>query len=151
MQQQNDKKLSIARKLKELREQQNLTQADVGRLIGRAFTTVASWESGKGQPDIDTLFTLLRLYKIENVLEEFGYAEQAPFFSRQERQHIDQLRTLGEQAQQLVLDMTRRLADMETAKQWIPAVARNGQGEGILISSTLCTLDDEGWQGEDKT
>lgn len=148
MQEAKDQKRLIAKKLKELREAQNLTQAEVGRLIGKAFTTVASWESGKGQPDIDTLFTLLRIYQIDNVLEEFGYAEEAAPYTQRERAHIQTMRTLGQQAQKLVYSLAQGLADLPV-QQWVPAVARNGQADGILLDAPDCTLADEGWQGEE--
>lgn len=38
-----------------------------------AAKTVYGWESGQTQPDADTLLILCKIYKIDNILETFGY------------------------------------------------------------------------------
>ena len=38
-----------------------------------ATKTIYGWESGHTQPDADTLLYLCDLYKIDNILETFGY------------------------------------------------------------------------------
>lgn len=39
--------------------------------------TIYGWESGQTQPDADTLMFLCELYKIDNILETFGYRNTA--------------------------------------------------------------------------
>lgn len=54
-------RLNIIAKRKEL----NLTQGDLGKLVGLKMTTVASWEQGLSSPDIDTIAKLLQLFNMD--------------------------------------------------------------------------------------
>ena len=44
------------------RKENGLTQTEVGMVIGKEKSTVASWEQGKSMPDIDTLYRLATYY-----------------------------------------------------------------------------------------
>lgn len=145
-----DKRLWIAKKLKELREQQGLTQTEVGRLIGRAFTTVASWESGKGQPDIDTFFKLMRVYDVSNIEAQFGYAAATELLSAEERQHIAVLRHLSPEGRRLVTGLGEGLCQMQQTQENVLCAARNGTGAPMQIKDSIAMLEDEPWQGEKK-
>lgn len=61
----------IAKALKRLRENQGLTADQVGTMIGRSGKAVNAWENGRGQPDIEMLMLLCKIYKVENILKEF--------------------------------------------------------------------------------
>ena len=52
----------IAQKLKQLRAAAGVSQRVAAQAIGRSQQTLGSWETGVGQPDIDTLIRLLRFY-----------------------------------------------------------------------------------------
>ena len=52
----------VQNRLVECRIEANLTQKEVGDLVGKKPTTVASWEQGKTLPDIDTLYRLTKYY-----------------------------------------------------------------------------------------
>jgi transcriptional regulator with XRE-family HTH domain len=65
----------IAQKLKQLREKSGYTQKQIGSFVGKAYQTVASWESGKGQPDADTFLLLCSIYKVDNVMQMFRGTE----------------------------------------------------------------------------
>jgi len=55
-----------------------------------AAKTIYGWESGQTQPDADTLLVLCKIYKIDNILETFGYdnVSEEFFLSAEERQLI---------------------------------------------------------------
>lgn len=59
-------------KLKEARALSGLTQQQVGDRIGRPQQTLAGWESGRTEPDLNTLAELLQLYGI-SANSFFGY------------------------------------------------------------------------------
>ena len=61
----------IAKTLKRLRQQSNLTVYQVGELVGRDGKTVSAWENNRGQPDADILIKLCDIYNVENILDEF--------------------------------------------------------------------------------
>lgn len=52
----------IRNRLIECRLEANLTQKEVGDIVGKKPTTVASWEQGMSLPDIETLYKLTKYY-----------------------------------------------------------------------------------------
>ncbi len=64
----------VQNRLVECRIEANLTQKEVGDLIGKKPTTVASWEQGLSSPDIDTLYRLTKYYN-KSLAYMFGEEE----------------------------------------------------------------------------
>ena len=46
----------------ECRKEKGLTQTQVGEVVGKGKTAVASWEQGLTIPDIETLYRLSKYY-----------------------------------------------------------------------------------------
>lgn len=46
----------------ECRTERELTQTDVGKIVGKSKTAVASWEQGLSMPDAVTLYRLAQYY-----------------------------------------------------------------------------------------
>ena len=46
----------------ECRTDRELTQTDVGKIVGKSKTAVASWEQGLSMPDAVTLYRLAQYY-----------------------------------------------------------------------------------------
>ena len=46
----------------DLRNENNLTQTDVGKIVGKSKTAIASWEQGLSMPDVVTLYQLAKYY-----------------------------------------------------------------------------------------
>lgn len=44
------------------RVQKELTQTDVGKIVGKSKNAVASWEQGLSMPDVVTLYHLAKYY-----------------------------------------------------------------------------------------
>ncbi|MDD4801929.1 MAG: helix-turn-helix transcriptional regulator [Syntrophomonas sp.] len=55
---------SFAAKIKELRLQRGMSQADLARLLGVARTTVTSYENGSRKPDNDTLIQFAAIFQV---------------------------------------------------------------------------------------
>ena len=53
----------IRQTLIELRTEHEMTQTDVGKVVGKSKTAVASWEQGKSMPDAETLYRLALYYE----------------------------------------------------------------------------------------
>lgn len=69
---------NISKVLKAYRKLNHYTVNDVvlkleNNKLPVAPKTVYGWESGQTQPDADTLLVLCKIYKIDNILETFGY------------------------------------------------------------------------------
>ncbi len=58
------KKLFSAR-LKEIREEKQLSQKNVAYKLGCAVSTYANWEQGRTEPSIYDIFNLMWVYEIE--------------------------------------------------------------------------------------
>ena len=56
-------KTNIRQILIECRKEHGLTQTDVGNLVGKSKTAVASWEQGLSLPDVPTLYRLAKYYR----------------------------------------------------------------------------------------
>lgn len=54
---------SVRQTLIECRKERGLTQTQVGEIVGKTKTAVASWEQGLTIPDIETLYRLALYYK----------------------------------------------------------------------------------------
>lgn len=58
----NESGFNIARNLKVLRKEKNVTQREVARHLNIDVTTLSHYETGIRMPDIDTLIALARYY-----------------------------------------------------------------------------------------
>ena len=71
---------TIAKSLKRLREQSELTADQVGKLVGKSGKTVNAWENNHGQPDAEMLMKLCDIYNVKDILAEFREdRNEAPF------------------------------------------------------------------------
>lgn len=78
----------IAAILKRLRVSSGMTAEQVGERLGKSGKTVSAWENCHGQPDIDTFFDLMRLYRIIDspVDSAGGLLEALRFRSERDRE-----------------------------------------------------------------
>ena len=53
---------SVRLNLINLRVQNNFTQSEIAKKVGKSVNAVGSWEQGLSLPDIPTLYRLSRLY-----------------------------------------------------------------------------------------
>ncbi|HYZ19495.1 MAG TPA: helix-turn-helix transcriptional regulator [Gaiellaceae bacterium] len=51
--------------LREARLRAGLTQAELGRAVGRSQSAIGRWESGRVQPSLETLRDLIRACRLE--------------------------------------------------------------------------------------
>jgi len=60
----DDKELRqiIAANLRQFREERDLSQTDLGKIIGKAKTTISTWERGESMPDAAMLYRLATYY-----------------------------------------------------------------------------------------
>lgn len=133
---------SIAKVLKRLREQSNLTADQVGLLVGKSGKTVNAWENNRGQPDAEILMQLCDIYKVKDILAEFRddiRAIDTNAFTPAEEEHIKKYRLLdqhGQKAVDSVLDIEyeRCLHTKQENQQVLSYVARSGERGSITKS-----------------
>lgn len=68
---------NIRQILIECRTERELTQTDVGKIVGKSKNAVASWEQGLSLPDIVTLYRLANYYG-KSLDYMYGEEEQQP-------------------------------------------------------------------------
>lgn len=51
-------------RLRELRKEKNVTQEELGNLMGVTMSTVSAWEVNKAQPNFDTLIKLANYFNV---------------------------------------------------------------------------------------
>lgn len=56
--------LNTSIKLRQIREEQNLTQQQFADLIGRSRSTVAAWESGRKEPGREALKVIAKAFNL---------------------------------------------------------------------------------------
>lgn len=99
-------KEAIAQKLRIARQESGLTQKDVSAKIGRPQQTIASWEVGRSQPDADTLYSLLLLYKVSpNTF--FEYDVSSINVTSKELELIEVYRALDMKGRKFILSVLR--------------------------------------------
>lgn len=74
---------TIGSVLKYYRKLRNLSVKDVSDYLsennfGVSVKTIYGWENNHAQPDNQALLLLCRLYRIENILDAFGYGSSVP-------------------------------------------------------------------------
>lgn len=88
-------KREFCEKLKSARVKAGLTQTEVATLIGRPQQTIGGWETGRSQPDINTLEQLLLIYGCPpNSFFDYTNKNVSPVFSSEEQEHIIKYRVL---------------------------------------------------------
>lgn len=108
-------KEEIGQIIKKSRISAGLTQKQVATSISRPQQTIASWESGKSQPDANTLFELFQVLGC-SVDEAFGFTKQPFEITKYEIESIKKFRTLdwhGQEAVGSILDIEYRRCNME--------------------------------------
>ncbi|MGN0814285.1 MAG: helix-turn-helix domain-containing protein [Candidatus Coproplasma sp.] len=54
----------FGQKLKELRLEQNLSQRQLGDILGCCNQTISFWENSKREPDLDSLVTIAKYFNV---------------------------------------------------------------------------------------
>ena len=122
----------IAKKLKELREKKEMSQAELANILDVAQQTVASWEKEKSSPNYGILIKLADYFNVSTDIllgrsgkttipsEPLTEDERATLpllpLSEDEREHLKQYRAVGESGRELVDGLTRNLYDQHLSK-----------------------------------
>lgn len=99
--------------LRNLRKNKGYTVREVSRyLISKGFKasekTVYSWENGNSDPSPDALLSLCELYKVANVLDEFGYSQSVPNVTSYEFEYVQKIRMLDKYGHKAVMETIDR-------------------------------------------
>lgn len=56
--------IKFAKRLKELRKNENMSQAQVAKLVGVAQSNVSDWENGISRPEYENLVALAKFFDV---------------------------------------------------------------------------------------
>ena len=101
--------------LRRYREKAGMDQGSVGKAIGYSTNTISNWENGVSRPDIDAIPKLCALLGIP--LTVFFGIECDPSAPAQERQFLQDYRSLGAARRKLAAQILRQLSEDEKALQ----------------------------------
>ena len=123
---------SVGDRLRRLRKQCGVTQAELARQIGIQQSDLSRMEKGEYRVSLDNLFKILAVFDLQ-ISEFFGDPQQRPAAATQPLSHHDmqilhQLRQLSPEARQEVLDflefkLRRELSDRRANRLGTPGEA----------------------------
>lgn len=95
--------------LKVLRKQQNISMKKLGEIIGVAESTISLYESGKRQPDKDTLIRIADYFcvSVDYLLGATDKKNLPSELTEGEKKFIELFRRVPEDKQELVLQVIR--------------------------------------------
>lgn len=143
-------KEEIGQIIKESRVAASLTQKQVAAAISRPQQTIASWESGKSQPDANTLFELFQVLG-RSVDEAFGFTKQPFEVTKYEIEHIKKYRALdwhGKEMIDVVLEKEIERVDKEEEQIRAAAVRAERERTSRESAEEMPTPVPEDGQGE---
>lgn len=54
--------MTFKERIKELRTESNITQAELAAKLGKGESAIRTWETGRAKPDVDTLIKLSKIF-----------------------------------------------------------------------------------------
>jgi transcriptional regulator with XRE-family HTH domain len=89
--------------IREARLRSGLTQAELGRRVGRAQSAIARWESGRVTPSLETLRDVIRACGLELWFNLYNYDDSyVPFIERNlELSPAERVRHMADVARQM--------------------------------------------------
>lgn len=122
----------IAEKLKIARLDVGYTQKDAAASLGKSQQTLAAWETGRSQPDVDMLALLFKLYNI-SPNSFFEHNEKETVLSVKEQECLKKYRTLDERGKDIVDSILDKEYEYSKIIK-LPMVARSGVTEQPSMS-----------------
>ena len=98
-------------RLKELREEKNLTQNDIAKAINTSRPNIGRWEKGENEPSSSAVIALAQFFNVSadyllGLEDDFGIKKSAgasaPTFTREEMDLVFKFRELPEQLKAIV-------------------------------------------------
>ena len=103
-------------KIKELREQNDLSQTDLAKYLGVVRSTICQYEKGNRQPDIEQLIKLADYFNVtvDYLLEHNTSKTNTPNLSEKEKALLEAFNKLPHETQDFILETTQSLQNKKT-------------------------------------
>ena len=99
--------MDIGKNIKKMREERNLTQADLGKIAGVSDKAVSTWENGVAWPRLEAINRMADYFGIR-AIDIIGGSE-SDMLTSDERSLIDLYRALDSDAKYLLLSKASSL------------------------------------------
>lgn len=101
--------MSIARGIRRLRKRAGMNVDEVGAIVGKSGKAVSAWETGRNEPDAETLIAICRFFEVD--ISYFYPTEvTAPtVLAVDERELVDLYRSFDEGTRFQLFDFARYL------------------------------------------
>lgn len=63
-------------RIAEFRRKEEMTQRQLGQMLGVAQTTISAWEHGRNEPDLGSIFTMADIFDV-SAKNLMGYTNQS--------------------------------------------------------------------------
>lgn len=137
----NDKDIDFSKKnlpmdkLKQLREERNISQSQLGEIIGAARSTICQYEAGKREPDLETLIKLADYFQVsvdylighDNAIMKRPYSEIAENF-------IKEFQELFSEERFIKIARTYKKLDDKQRDAFLLAILMYAGGTGIKMA-----------------
>lgn len=144
--------MGIGKKIKEAREELNLTQADLARLVGVTSSAITNYENEVSHPKEQVLYKLMDALKVDanylfhDVLVDLN-VPQSPTLSYKDQEHIKKYQSLNETGKNDVDKYTDYVisnpANLSSPPEPITYTTAASGGEPGLRSGTISVSQEE--------
>lgn len=100
-------------RLSALREDKDMSQADLARVWGVSASAISQWENGTREMDYNTLILASNFFKksINYILCNEDFAET---YTKEEKQLVSQYRSLSKKLKKLLVNLSNEIYKMDS-------------------------------------
>ncbi len=116
--------------LKKLRQEHNLTQEDIAKILNKSSVAYSYYESGRNEPDLKTILTLADFYKTttDAILgHEVPYLLDKSTLTQEQRELLEDIKNLSPENCKRVKDFITGILIAEEEKQKLIDLYKRGQ------------------------
>lgn len=106
--------------IKEARLKKDLTQSELGKMLGKSNNVITNWEKGTNSPDVDNIERLCAILDIPvDYIFQTKQKEKVPYtdLSKDERYLVESYRKLSQDDQARAIERIETLLEISAAKE----------------------------------
>ena len=132
----------VAKNIKKIRTESGMTQEDLAEKMFVTRQTISNWETGKSQPDIETLTELAEVFSVtvdDLISYEKNDEENMGYGIPPKGKHIFGMVRVGEKGQIVIPAKARKIFDIGPGDNLI-VLGEEGQGIALIKEKSLLGL-----------
>lgn len=130
----------ISQRLKQLRSENNLTQAQLASILGIAKTTLAAYEQGKSEPNIELLIKMANYFDIS-----VDYLIGKTNCMHEEYQPVSDILGIDEKTIEILQKLSATASD-HSHLDYLEAIIQHPQFSNLMLQiKSYLAQDEQGW------